>query len=255
MRALLLAGALAVGLVAAPPPASARSAQEAWSAANLAYQEGRFSEAAALYEDVVAAGILHEHLFYNLGNAYFRTGRLGPAIYNYERALAMRPGLGDARYNLDVARDTVAERVVDRLKGAEIERLWIRIATTFATGQLTVAFLTLNFLFFGLLTVLRFLPTGLTRTALIVSDAFIVTALAATLFVFALHIYHLERVTTGIVLADEVQMREGPGDFAGREQLHPGLRVRILGSDGDWTRIRLSNGGEGWVPAHTVGAL
>lgn len=34
---------------------------------------------------------LSSNLFYNLGNAYYRQGKLGLAILNYERALRLDP--------------------------------------------------------------------------------------------------------------------------------------------------------------------
>ena len=49
-------------------------------------------------------------LAFNLGDAYFRKGALGPAIWSFERALALDPGDEDARYNLDKARKLAAGR-------------------------------------------------------------------------------------------------------------------------------------------------
>mgnify|MGYP000154952064 CR=1 FL=1 len=65
-----------------------------WKRANEAYLKGDFKAAIDAYELVLAAGVNHEDLHYNLGNAYIQADRLGPAIYHYEMALAHDPTHG-----------------------------------------------------------------------------------------------------------------------------------------------------------------
>ena len=57
--------------------------------ANQEYAQGHFKEAISGYEALVRAGQWSANVFYDLGNAYFRTGDFGRAILNYERALAL----------------------------------------------------------------------------------------------------------------------------------------------------------------------
>jgi len=224
--------------------------------ANRAYVEGRFDEAIKRYEALVSAGVVHEDLFYNLGNAYFRSGKMGPAIFNYERALRIDPSMTDAHYNMDVARQVVAERVVDRLKGAESEPWWVRLATFFSISQLTIGLIALDVLFFALLIAVRFLATGFLRTALIASSGFALIALLGTFLLLRGHIYVLEEVHQGVVVADQVVIREGSdARSAEKGKLHPGVRVSLRGRDAGWLRIRLANGMEGWVPESSIGKL
>ena len=258
MRRIALAIAV---LLAAPAAARAdetggSSGGATFGAGNQSYVEGRFDQAIQRYEALVAAGVQHEDLYYNLGNAYFRSGRLGPAIHNYERALRIDPSHEDAQFNMNVAREAVAERVVDRLKGAESDPWWVRLATFFSVGHLTIAFLTLDVLFFGLLITLRFLATGFLRTALMATAGFVGVAVVGSLLLLRGHLYVLEEVHQGVVVADQVVMREG-ADVRAHEKgkLHPGVRVRLRGRDAGWLHVRLANGMEGWVPEDSVGKL
>src|SRR5204862_965529 len=73
--------------------------------ANEEYAQGRFKEAITGYEALVHGGQWNANLFYDLGNAYFRTGDFGRAILNYERALALDPHHPEATANLQIARD------------------------------------------------------------------------------------------------------------------------------------------------------
>ncbi len=67
--------------------------------ANQEYAQGHFKEAIAGYETLVRSGPLSANLFYDLGNAYFRTGDFGRAILNYKRALALEPHHPEAAAN------------------------------------------------------------------------------------------------------------------------------------------------------------
>jgi tetratricopeptide (TPR) repeat protein len=251
VRALVLVLAI---LCAAP--ALAVAAEASYADGNAAYKGGRYEEAIADYEALVEAGVVHQNLYYNLANAYFRAGFLGPAVYNYERALRIDPGFADARYNLRVAREAVAEKVVDRLEEAETEPLYTRVVTFFSIGELSVGFLLLNALFFGALVALRILADGFARTALKVVSAFVGVGYLACAALLAGHILFLETVQVGVVLPDELLMHEGAdGASAERGQVHAGLRVRVIGEEPGWLRVRLANGHEGWVPSDAIGRL
>ena len=248
-----------VSLLGAQEGISAPSVSNAASFfdANHLYTSGQFEQAAAIYEQLIERGIVHEDLYYNLGNSYFRIGRMGLAVYNYERALRLEPTHEDARYNLGVAREVVAKRFANRLAGAERDPMWRRAVTFFSLATLSLIALGLNVLFFGALVALRFLTESFRRTALVVSSAFAGLALVMAVLLFAGHIYLVERVDLGIVLPDQVVMREGADErSAERGLLHPGLRVEIVGrAPRGWLRVRLSNGVDGWVPNTTIGRL
>jgi tetratricopeptide (TPR) repeat protein len=257
----------AAAILLLPSPAAA--AESSFAAANDAYHDGKFEDAIHQYEALVTAGVRHEDLYYNLGNAYYRAAstaanRLGPAIYNYERALRLSPGHEDAEYNLQVARDAVAAKVVDRITGAETDPLWVRAVTRFSVTRLTVAFLLLDALFFAALIAVRFLAAGFLRTGILVGSVFVGVGAVVCAIWLAGHLYFLERVELGIVLPDEIQLREGPDQRrAERGQVHAGLRVTLMARDqglgsspgAGWVRVRLANGHEGWLPQDAVGEL
>lgn len=258
MTRWLAAALVAVALSAA---ASTARAEESYAAANDAYLAGDYAEAVRQYEALVAAGVRHEDLFYNLGNAYFRLAareddRLGAAIYNYERALRVAPGFDDAEYNLRVSRAAVEDKVVDRLEEAQGDPLWVSVATRFSISQLTLAFLAINFVFFGILIALRFLASGFLRTTLLVATVFIGISGTATGGLLWAHAHFLSSVDLGIVLPDETRLRESAGqpprDGA---QVHAGLRVHVVEREPGWVRVRLANGHEGWLPRNAVGEL
>ncbi len=248
---------LAVLLCASP---AAADDDDLFARANADYGARNYEAAIAKYEQLVKSGVRHEDLFYNLGNAYYRSAqagtadRLGRAILAYERALALAPGFEDAKYNLEVVREAVAVRYgQDKVKDAATEPLWVRAATWLPLATMTWLFFALDVLFFALLILLRFLPTGFLRTGLLVADVFTGVAALAVGVLLAAQVYYLETVRMSVVVSDEVTMREGP-DASRREgpKLHAGHRAQVLREDHGWLRLRLANKMEGWVPVQTV---
>lgn len=224
--------------------------------ANRAYSEGEYSSAIAAYETLIGEGVVHEDLFYNLGNAYFRAGRMGPSIYSYERALRIRPHLEDALFNLNLARDVVAESVQDRVVGANAEPFWVRVSLLLSKKELRLIFLATNFFLFTVLSIRFFLPRGFYRSL----TSFLVMLLGvgwlASGILLNRHIEVVEKRHQAVVLSDQVFLREAPtARSAERGQLHPGLLVQILDRENKWSHVRLSNGVEGWLPMTSIGEL
>ncbi|MBR4734626.1 MAG: BatD family protein, partial [Bacteroidales bacterium] len=96
-------------------PLGAQAAQSypdsLWHAGVEAYSNGAFEEALQDFEGVRATGLMSKELYYNLGNAHFKSGEIAPAILCYERALRLDPSDADIRYNLDYARALTQDRI------------------------------------------------------------------------------------------------------------------------------------------------
>jgi hypothetical protein len=223
-------------------------------AANEAYARGDWALATEHYRALVDEGIVHEDLFYNLGNAHFRDGNYGPAIFAYEQALRIAPEHADARYNVRLARQAVAARSTNQLREADGVPWWIRYSLSLSIGQSTIWLLAINALLFAVLAVRRFLPPGFRRRIASVSSGFLGLAVALLALMLAGHVRVNESIHHGIVIGDLVIMREGPDvSLEERGQLHAGLRITVLSEEPEWLLVRLGNGTRGWVPRSDVG--
>ncbi len=249
---LVLAGAPEA---AAPATGAQPAAPASYAEANRAYKEGRWADAARQYEALIAAGVVHPDLHYNLGNTYFRDGRLGRAVYHYQRALALDPGERDARDNLRLARELARARWSDRVEGAGRPPLWARIATAVSLRGLAIAFLLLDVALFAFLAARRLARAAAPRTALAWAAGVAGAGALIAGLLLAGHARHAGR-DAGIVLDDEVGVRESadPGSIA-RTVIHGGLEVEITGREPGWLRIELANRVEGWVPESSIGEL
>src|SRR5262249_18536601 len=194
--------------------------------ANQQYAQGHFKEAIASYEGLVRGGERNANLFYDLGNAYFRTGNFGRAILNYERALALEPHHPEATANLQIARDEARALEMQQswperyLRFASINQYSIAAAAAFWLGAF--CFATLIF--------------ARRRSAPMIFLA-MCCLLALSISVFA--IYTLDRGGKGsalaIVTGKDVQARLATADTANSVlALPPGSEIKILSTRGDW---------------------
>jgi tetratricopeptide (TPR) repeat protein len=254
---LLFALALAAG------SARADLTDDVWKRGNDAYLRGDYPAAVAAYEQLDRQQVVSAELVFNLGDAYYRQGQLGRAIWCWERALALDPDHEDARYNLAQARKLEDTRVHDKIEGAEREPIWIRAVSQL--GAATELWLFVGFyLAFFIALALRLRArrqadpdgregghgSGWTALAAILGTA---AALAGLLLIGRVA---MERMPSGIVLADQSDVKEGADpNYKTTFQVHAGLRVRLLDRDQDWVRIRLANGLEGWVRDRDIGRL
>jgi Bacterial SH3 domain/Tetratricopeptide repeat len=253
VRALAAVAALVLAMGLAPA-ARADRIDEAWKRGNDAYFRGDYAAALAAYEQLDRQGVVSADLFYNLGVAHVRLNNLGRAIWAFERALALEPEAEDARFNLAQARKQAERRAIDKIEGAQTEPLWIRAVTAIPVSSQTWIFLLLYLGCFALLFARRRAaddlraPLGAAAALLAVTAALAGTLLAGRAA--------LERIPFGVVLPDEVAVKEGADpNYRTSFEVHAGLRVRLLEREQDWIRIRLANGLEGWVREGSLGRL
>lgn len=221
--------------------ASSAFAQTDFAKANNEYAQGHFKEAVAGYEAVVRTGQWNANLFYDLGNAYFRTGDFGRAILNYERALALDRHHPEAMANLQIARDESRalelqpNRLERYLQFASANEYSIAAAVTFWLG------------IFGLITLIF----ARRRSAALTALSFVCLLICAGA-VWA--VYTLERGSNGpalaIVTGNDVQARLATADTANSVlALPPGSEIKILSTRGDWMYAALPNDLRGWIQA------
>ena len=80
-------------------------------AGTKAYNGGDFERAIDEWRTCADNGTPDADLLYNLGNAYFRSGKIGFAIFYYRSALRLRPGDDDIQHNLKFAQAMTRDKV------------------------------------------------------------------------------------------------------------------------------------------------
>src|ERR1035437_1857076 len=85
---------------------------DALKLANSLYAKGDYTNAAKQYEKILSTNKVAPELYFNLGNAYYKSNEVGHSILNYERALRLSPSFDDARFNLELAQLKVVDNIV-----------------------------------------------------------------------------------------------------------------------------------------------
>jgi tetratricopeptide (TPR) repeat protein len=87
------------------PSLAANQEELLFQQGNAAYSRGDYQQAIDIYEKIEKTkGLLSASLLYNLGNSYAKSGRVGLAILNYERAFRLDSTDSDIAGNLDLTR-------------------------------------------------------------------------------------------------------------------------------------------------------
>lgn len=215
--------------------------------ANQLYKQNQFREAAELYEQVIAGGMENGHLYYNLGNVYFRMGDLAGAILNYVKAQNLLPRDEDIEANLEYA----LRQTVDQLDGRTPHALnsvlfWVRDLSLKEHGT---ALLWINLGFWIALALRLHHKTRSSHTAMNFLLAILVLAVVSTGFR-----WQQETGTSiGVVLPKQINVHSGwnAGTVA-LFQLHQGAIVTLAREKEQWVELKLPDGKSGWTPKSNI---
>ena len=248
---------LAILLLLALPLSQARAAESypdsLWNAGVAAYTEGDFASALQDWEDVRATGLMSKELYYNLGNAYFKTGEMAQSILWYERALKLDPSDADIRHNLEYARSLTQDRI------EEVPEIFFEQwghAMCYLLPSNTWAVLCLVFLAAAVAMALLFLlgsTAGRRRVGFFVGIACLLFAFLGWDFAQWQRQEALAQ-DRAIVMRPVSTVKSSPSAESAKDLfiLHEGTRVKILDNVGSYSNIELGDGRQGWIPSADI---
>ncbi|MBM6993310.1 MAG: tetratricopeptide repeat protein [Prevotella sp.] len=232
-------------LLQMPFAASAITKQDA----DKAYQSGNYQQAIIDYQSLLKTGISAD-IYYNLGNAYYRSDSLSQAILAYERALRLSPGDKDISFNLQFARS----KTIDKLLPQDdvVFTTWYHSVVNLTSAD-TWAWVSIVTIVLALILMLVYLfaPQIVLRKIGFFGGMFFLLIFAlSNLFAWTQKRILLEQ-EGAIIIAPSVNVKKTPvQNSADAFILHEGTRVDVTdNSMKQWKGVRLSDGREGWIPA------
>ena len=220
--------------------------------ADTEYQKGNYQQAIRDYEEVLKNGESAE-IYFNLGNAYYRTDNITKAVLNYERARLLSPGDDDINFNLQFARSKTIDKITPQSEMFFVT--WYKSLVNFTsvdnwakTGILCIvmALLLVLLYLFGPQLMLR-------KIGFFGGLAFFVIFLLSNLFAFQQK-QALDNRTGAIIISPSVNIKKTPAkNSADQFVLHEGTRVDIIDKGmTDWRCIRVGDGREGWIETKAI---
>ena len=239
--------------------AAAQTAKKAPAAENItkamgdsAYIRQQYQQAIADYEALLKQGVSAD-IYYNLGNAYYRTDNITRAVLNYERALLLSPGDRDIRFNLQLARSKTIDKITPESEMFFVTwyRTLVNVMSVDGWARMSLVSLAV-----AIILALCYLFTSrvwMQKTGFF--GALLMLMLFAVSNIFAWQQKdQLVNRTGAIVMSPAVQVKSTPSkNGTDLFILHEGTKVEITDSSmKEWKEIRIADGKEGWIEASKI---
>ncbi len=234
-------------LVISTPASSADNStiQVRFEQANRLYMSGQYAKAIEAYQFVLSQ-VPNGYVYYNLGNAYFRQGKRGQAIWCYERALRFLPRDTDVQANLDYANSLNEDRFEYPVHPLSLAQLYNR----FTIHEWTFAYI-VTYCLIAACGIAYFLldhaRQWLRRLGLMCSLFLLFSLLCLGLR------WRDMNTSYAIVTQSSVEVHNGPGkQFESLFLLHEGAKVESLRTTEEWLEISTPDNRRGWLSYRSV---
>jgi len=226
-----------------------------FQAASKLYQEGKYEMALEKYGEIILSGYESADLYYNMGNAAYRSNSIGYAILYFEKTLKLDPSHEDAANNLEFA----SRYRVDTFE--EVPELFIQTWIRSFFQMLPERSWSILALILFILIISTVLIYIFSRKLFLKKLGFYVALIALFLFILsftgALKRHRsIVNPDSAIILSPSVVVRSTPSE-SGTELfiLHEGTRVKINEGVTGWQNIRVIDGREGWITSDDFGSI
>ena len=216
------------------------------------YSRGNYQQAIRDYEELLKQ-TKSADLYYNLGNAYYRTDNITRAVLAYERALLLSPGDDDIRFNLQMARSKTIDKITPRSEMFFVTWYRALVNITSVDGWADIALLSIIVALILALVYLFASRMLFRKIGFFGGVAMLTLFLLCNLFAWHQHAILTER-TGAIIVSSSATLKATPTQQAkDNGVLHEGTRVDIIDDTmRDWKCVRLADGREGWLQSNKI---
>ena len=219
-----------------------------WEKANAHFTSENYQKAIAAYQQILDSEMESAKVYFNLGNAYYKTGDINHAILNYERAQLLAPQDQDIAFNLKLANQYVVTEI-DPLPQPFFVRWKNRLINSYPADAW--AFISTGaFVFFLLLLGVFLFSRRVALKRASFWSGILALVIAGITFSFAARQKKkmVER-NHAIVFCPRITVKSSPSE-TGTDLflLYEGVKVEITDSLNAWKEIKLPDGNIGWMP-------
>lgn len=220
--------------------------------ADSAYANQQYQQAIKDYEELLTEGVSAE-IYYNLGNAYYRTDNITRAVLNYERALLLSPGDRDIRFNLQMARSKTIDKITPESEMFFFTWYHALVNLLSVDGWAYMSLAALAMVIILLLIYLFASRIWMRKIGFFGGMLFVVVFVLSNVFAFQQQ-HELVNRTNAIIISTAVPVKSTPAQN-GTDLfiLHEGTKVDIVDDAmQEWKKVRVADGKEGWLKTSQV---
>ena len=219
--------------------------------ANDLFISKKYKKSIELYEKIIDNGQKNSTVFYNLGNAYYRSGDIGHAIWAYKHANKFSPRDKDIIHNLKIAE----AKKIDRINSPPLFILhdfYRKIKSSMTMFELILVGGILFFIFS-----LLWIKQIFSGKRNVLSKSIFQILLTVMIFVHVVILdvaFERKRISNEAIIVRKSDAQSGPflGDNKILFQINEGSVVEVLEEKNNWSEIILIDGKKGWVISNAL---
>ena len=217
-------------------------------AGNDYYQRKQYDKAIDTYQKVMQMGYEGVSLYYNLGDAYYREGKIGYAILFFEKAHRLSPGDNDVNHNLAIANTKTVDKI-NTMPQFFLFQWWESLLAFFTlTGWTYLAYIFYIFLLVSI-GLYFFLKRPRFQRYSFFAGLISLVALVITASLLIIKLNRELNIKSAIIIETSVNVKQAPDPTSSDAfVIHEGLKVREEDHVDNWVKIKLQDGKEGWMP-------
>jgi len=234
---------------------TAQNADSLFETANNLYKEGKIEQAIESYREIESKNLISSELYYNLGNCYYKLNKVGPAIYNYEKALLINPLNEDVKNNLIFAKRLALDNI-EELPKTVLQKFNQNYLQNLSYNQWAIVVVILSIIASLLFLLFYFANVPARKRFYFATSIFSFMFLISSIFITYNQYNQSKNKIEAIVFSEKTDVRNAP--TLNSEEiftLHEGTKVSVLDAVDNWKKIKLVDGKIGWIIADNVKLL
>lgn len=214
---------------------------------NRQYAKADYTSALANYQQVLNSGYQSAALYYNMGNACYKTDEIPSALLYYEKAQKLSPGDEDIKFNIRLTNLKTIDKI-DEVPELFINRWWRNFILVFPLN--TIATLSIILVLSASLALILYLFTRsvtIKKTSFYTAMGLLIVG-ATVIFMGNRQSVYFDNHRQAIIFTSTVTVKSSPAAAAKTLFiLHEGTKVDVLKTVNKRLRIKLANATEGWI--------